>query len=410
MAVVKLGTTKSANRLINYCEKRSEERESVNCDIEHVKGQFKLERAVWGKEDGVQAHHVIMSFPPYVNNMSTRDVAEAGKRLAEELAPGHSAAVYVHADKEHLHAHIVINSVNLETGKKLHLTPSDYFKTQEISDRICQERGWHVIQEKRNHERYTLAERELVAKGQTSWKDELRSWIREGHNHTQNLQELKTYLHRAYGVEMKIQDKNVSFLHPDAQKYVRGKTLGDDFTKEGLNNGYELGRTQQTARTARQPARTNERIIQSAERFNQADRSTNRGITKPKERDTDRNEQSSNTWKRTNEALRESRQRLEEITSRFIAGSTTTEQKHGDDTKQLDSTNIQQERENYHVSTSRVERSDSFNGSTSAIKAVLDVVHQEINRMESEKESVEMRKKQFRAVNYDRGEERERER
>ncbi|WP_425133734.1 relaxase/mobilization nuclease domain-containing protein, partial [Enterococcus faecium] len=33
-------------------------------------------------------------------------------------APDHQIAIYTHTDKDHIHNHIVINSVNLETGKK----------------------------------------------------------------------------------------------------------------------------------------------------------------------------------------------------------------------------------------------------------------------------------------------------
>lgn len=59
MAVVKLGTTASANRLISYCEKRAAEREGVLCDPDHAKSQFKATRSMWGKEGGVQAHSTL---------------------------------------------------------------------------------------------------------------------------------------------------------------------------------------------------------------------------------------------------------------------------------------------------------------------------------------------------------------
>lgn len=413
MAVVKLGTTKSANRLINYCEKRSDEREGVNCDLDMVKDQFKLERSLWGKEDGIQAHHVIMSFPPYTDNMTTREVAEAGKQLAEELAPGHSAAIYVHTDKEHLHAHIVINSVNLETGKKLHLRPSDYFKTQELSDRICKERGWHVIQDKQqNPERYTLAERELIAKGKTSWKDELRSWIKEGQNNTQNLQELKTFLKNEYKVEMKIQEKNISYLHPDNQKYVRGKTLGDDFTKEGLNHVYEMGRSSETTRTARHIERADERTSEPTARTNGADRETARRVAETKAVYRSNDIRPTSNLRDTREALQKSRQRLENLKSRASENTNTATSKYRESLKQLDSTNVQQERTNNHVPTGRTERSSSSNVGHSAIKTILDSVHQEIGRIDAvnakEQKARDWGKKQFKRANEDRGEERER--
>ena len=37
--------------------------------------------------------------------------------ISAKIAPNHQAAVYTHNDTDHVHNHIVINSVNLETGK-----------------------------------------------------------------------------------------------------------------------------------------------------------------------------------------------------------------------------------------------------------------------------------------------------
>ena len=403
MAVVKLGTSKSANRLINYCERRSDEREGVNCDLARVKEQFKLERSLWGKEDGIQAHHVIMSFPPLIDNLKPYEVAEAGKELAEKIAPGHAAAIYVHTDRDHLHAHIVINSVNAETGKKLHLRPSDYFKTQELSDEICKQRGWHVIQEKQSPERYTLAERELNSKGKTTWKDELRSWIKEGQGYTKNLQELKTFLHKTYGVEMKIQEKNISYLHPESQKYVRGKTLGHDFTKEGLKYGYELERETKTIGAARHSARTNERNIEPAVRFNQADKFTAQRISETRRQYGEPSKTSSQNERRAEDALYKGRAELNAAISGVNSSTNTTEQKYREPSSKLESTNLQHERENHHVPVSRTERSSSLDISNPDIKDFLDVISQGIKQMEAKNEKEQAhREKQFRQVNDER--------
>src|SRR5699024_4541845 len=43
---------------------------------------------------------------------------QVGLELAKKLAPNHEVAVYTHDDTNHVHNHIVINSVNFETGKK----------------------------------------------------------------------------------------------------------------------------------------------------------------------------------------------------------------------------------------------------------------------------------------------------
>ncbi|MFZ3591841.1 relaxase/mobilization nuclease domain-containing protein [Bacillus sp. DJP31] len=116
MATIKLGNTKVANKLISYAEKRAEERSGVDCSPEYAKAQFKATRELRGKNTGIQAHHVIQSFKP--GEVDQAQANEIGKDLALKVAPGHEVVVYTHTDKEHIHNHIVINSVNYENGQK----------------------------------------------------------------------------------------------------------------------------------------------------------------------------------------------------------------------------------------------------------------------------------------------------
>lgn len=79
MATIKLGTTKAGSRLINYAEKRSEEKQGMNCPAEYARAQMKATRELWGKNDGIQAHHVIQSFKP--EETKAKQANEIGKQL-----------------------------------------------------------------------------------------------------------------------------------------------------------------------------------------------------------------------------------------------------------------------------------------------------------------------------------------
>ncbi len=48
-------------------------------------------------------------------------------------------------------------------------------------------------------------------------------------------------LEKEFGIKMKIQNKNLSFLHPEKQKYCRGKKLGLGYTKEEIFKYFERG-------------------------------------------------------------------------------------------------------------------------------------------------------------------------
>lgn len=205
---------------------------------------MQLTREEWDKTDGVQAHHVIQSFNPE-DNITAQEANEIGRKLAEQIAPGYEAAVYTHTDRDHIHNHIVINSVSFEDGKKYHSDREQLYNIRDKSDELCREHGLSIIQEPTAKERFSMAEYRLVEKGVPLWKDELRTSIEDAKQHTKTLDEMKQYLKDGYNIEMKIQDKNVSFLHPDKQKYCRGKTLGEAYSKDTLLRDFSQTKTQE---------------------------------------------------------------------------------------------------------------------------------------------------------------------
>lgn len=236
MASIKLGSTKVANKLMSYCEKKSVERDGVDCNPNYAKSQFKATRELWGKNKGVQAHHVIQSFSP--GEITPYRANEIGKELAKELAKGHEVVVYTHADTRHIHNHIIINSVCYKDGKKYQSKKKDLYRAREISDRLCKERNLSVIKKPSANVRYTLAEKGLIEKGQASWKDELRQVIDIEKHQSRSFDEFKSNLHKKYGIEVKERGQYISYKHPDKQKFVRGKTLGLDYERGTLENGF----------------------------------------------------------------------------------------------------------------------------------------------------------------------------
>src|SRR5699024_11214417 len=116
MATIQLGTTGSASQLCNYAEKRAIAKDGYNLDIDYAKAQMTQTRERCPTNDGIQAHHDIQSIKP--DEVTTETATQVGLELAKKLAPNHEVAVYTHDDTNQVHNHIVINSVNFETGKK----------------------------------------------------------------------------------------------------------------------------------------------------------------------------------------------------------------------------------------------------------------------------------------------------
>lgn len=249
MATTKLGNTKSASRAINYAEKRAEEKSGLNCDVDYAKSAFKQTRALYGKENGVQAHTVIQSFKP--GEVTPEQCNQLGLELAEKIAPNHQVAIYTHADKDHVHNHIVINAIDLETGKKYQSNKQQRELLKRENDTICRSHGLSVPERDTAHLRYTQAESALIDKGKTSWKDELREQIENAKAHTSDFKSFSEHLEKS-GIEFKVRGKNVSYKPENVNKWVRGKTLGQDYDKGALEHEFknkERERENDTVRT-----------------------------------------------------------------------------------------------------------------------------------------------------------------
>ncbi|MBT2572078.1 relaxase/mobilization nuclease domain-containing protein [Planococcus sp. ISL-110] len=237
MATIQLGNTKVATKLISYAEKRAKERGGVDCPAEYAKAQFKATRELWGKTEGIQAHHVIQSFKP--GEVTAKMANEIGQDLARNIAKGHEAVVYTHTDKDHIHNHIVINAVSYENGSKYQSSKKDLYKIREQSDQLCLAKGLSIVKEPTAQIRYTLAEKALLEKGKDSWKDEIRESIDSIKGQATSLPDLAHQLKAQFGIETKITPKNISFKHPDFERFVRGTKLGLAYEKETLTHEFE---------------------------------------------------------------------------------------------------------------------------------------------------------------------------
>ncbi|MGE1026337.1 relaxase/mobilization nuclease domain-containing protein [Bacillus sp. GMs2/2] len=236
MATTKLGNTKSASKTINYAEKRAVEKSGHNCDVEYAKSNFKELRMLYGKDNGIQAHTIIQSFKP--GEVTPEQANEIGLELAQSVAKDYQVVIYTHADTEHIHNHIVINSVNIETGKKYHSSNKQRDLIKSENDRICQERGLSVVVEKKASVRYTAAEKSILKKGKTSWKDEIRQAVDVAKTRTNDLKGLSEFLDNL-GIKTRLRGETISYKHPEALKWVRGSKLGYDYEIGGIEYGFE---------------------------------------------------------------------------------------------------------------------------------------------------------------------------
>lgn len=100
------------------------------------------------------AHHICQSFSPE-DNVAPEQAIAIGQELMERFYPNHQYIIATHTDRNHIHNHIIINSVNFHDYKKLRNNSENLQALRSISDDICKENGLSVIipEEKNKRER-----------------------------------------------------------------------------------------------------------------------------------------------------------------------------------------------------------------------------------------------------------------
>lgn len=149
----------------------------LNCDPGHECRQILETKRAVGKEGGVQYYHLIQSFRP--GEVSPELALEIAREFAEEHLPGYQTVIGVHVDREHIHAHILFNSVNADTGEKYHSNAQSYYRQiRATSDRLCREHGLSVLLQGEPSQAVSYIEWLRRSKGQPTFRSMLEADLR----------------------------------------------------------------------------------------------------------------------------------------------------------------------------------------------------------------------------------------
>lgn len=150
MAIIKAAQSgASLKRIINYVTqpKKTEEHlmAGIDCDPQNAYDDMMLTKELFHKTNGRQYKHFIYSFPPG-ETITPEQVLENAQRLVMETPAlqGYQALIAVHQDRKHIHAHIVVNSVHIETGYKLQWSKQDLADLKERCNTLSQAQGLSV--------------------------------------------------------------------------------------------------------------------------------------------------------------------------------------------------------------------------------------------------------------------------
>lgn len=179
------------------------------------------------------AYHMVQSFALEDNKKVTpEEIHELGKQFAERFLQGkHEYVIATHIDKGHIHNHIIFNATSFKDYKKFRSQPyKTVAKIREISDKICEENGLSVIQNKGIGKSYK--EWQITKSGDITWKDTIKNKIDEIIPKVNSFKEFISQMKSA-GFDVK-QGKHISFKAPEQERYVRGKRIGENYTKDKI--------------------------------------------------------------------------------------------------------------------------------------------------------------------------------
>ncbi|XVG98809.1 relaxase/mobilization nuclease domain-containing protein [Eubacteriales bacterium KG127] len=220
------------------------------CSRENAYKEFELTKKQFNSRTKTLAHHLIQSFVP--EEVSFEEAHQVGIELCEKILEGkYEYVLATHIDKDHIHNHIIFNSIDVDEGKIYYSYYGSYMNIRNQSDKLCKEHNLSVIDKETQKEINEIKRRKFVNwydwnedKKGSSYKSRLQFDIDRTIKQSINWQDFLSKM-ESYGYEIK-QGKYIAFRSKNQQRFTRSKTIGANYTEERikeriLNKDKELG-------------------------------------------------------------------------------------------------------------------------------------------------------------------------
>ncbi|MCQ2526659.1 MAG: relaxase/mobilization nuclease domain-containing protein [Lachnospiraceae bacterium] len=223
---------------------------------ENVYQAFIDEKKLWNKDTGRMYAHYSVAFHRD-DNITKEQVLEIGKEVFGRIFDGHQFLLAVHTDRDHLHVHMVANSVSYVDGHKIHTSNSDLERYKEMSNDIFRQHGLHVAQKGYHFDGTPFDDTEVTSwdkntynmianRPQDSFKISCMIALTECRRKARSKEEF-TSLMKDKGWEVIWSDsrKYITFVNADGKR-IRDKTIAKELNtridKETLENEFERNR------------------------------------------------------------------------------------------------------------------------------------------------------------------------
>ena len=243
----------------------------INYDL--VYRTFLEEKKMWNKDTGRMYAHNIISW--HKDEQITPEQAfEFGKEFAENWFSGFQTLVAVHKDKNHIHCHLVTNSVSYEDGRKLHNTRKDLERMKQLTNQMCRERGLTVAEKGKHFDGSQIEKGEVIAWSKDKYNlfrqqvkdsfvaDCAMAVLKALENCISKEKFIEKMKQFGWNVNWTEKRKHITFQNQEGKK-VRDsnlfKTFHLDISKEGLENEFN-GNRKKARDSANRDSRSDEEL------------------------------------------------------------------------------------------------------------------------------------------------------
>lgn len=210
------------------------------CSRENAHKEFEITKKQFSSRTKILAHHLIQSFVP--EEVSFEEAHQVGIELCEKILEGkYEYVLATHIDKEHIHNHIIFNSIDVDDGKVYHSYYGSYMNIRIQSDRLCREHNLSVIDQETQKEINEIKQRKFVNwydwnedKKGSSYKSRLQFDIDRTIKQSINWKDFLSKM-ESCGYEIKI-GKHIAFRSKNQHRFTRAKTIGLNYSEERIKD------------------------------------------------------------------------------------------------------------------------------------------------------------------------------
>jgi hypothetical protein len=234
MAIIKINSAKiSAHIGINYvCNKEKTLGKLISgkdCMPESCYDEFEMVREQNNQQGGRTYYHMIQSFAPE-DKITPEQCHAIGLQMAEHCFDGYQVLVATHVDKEHMHNHFIINSVNFKTGKKMNMHPNDLVDIKNYSNELCQQYGFVTTETKTRRNQ------------NPKWKKNIQYWALKMMKQSYDMDGF-IFNMRMHGITVKYDKdyKYMTYTDIDGHRCRDSKLFDERLLKKNLEMYFDLG-------------------------------------------------------------------------------------------------------------------------------------------------------------------------